>query len=1150
MATATQQEFIPALEAEFDELREYAHDQALTSGFITEEDEAWLHQIGIQSYTPVKPGNSQTLEDAAIAMAERTQDPAKLQGVLNLTGMMEIDRIIMNALSSAYRASVTPEPYKQFVDFLNNGLQQEDKENRKDFITALKAAKKDMVISVLQTMHPTIYHTHFAREMETKLTGLLEQMAIYMNTQPSGDRTPEPTLKQEIADTINELIKGVRKGKKLTYNQRVTLGEENQLDHDSHVAMRTNFEKVIKDYNEALENVADSLLKTGAITRQEHGDIKALTISRDPFEWRTWALGADADGRPKSTSPVLWQYIDYQTITRPDETKEYLSRKRDVRENSDDHMNAVSCLVQRAFLLGQEEIESEKEFPEGTQQEYYKRFAVFCHNFAREIEERNEGIPDWRNSSGRKHWENPEHSILQQLNKDEQAEFLRRIVTGDVDNGTNFQFLPAAIREETIAFNRMFSRQYREFLLHNQDRLQEELGITVETIRGPDGKNRYLLPEVDSLMKSDGKPSELLIDLCRLIAQEDVKLYAGTPQEQTARFNFSPSALIYERAPQSGAHEEGYIANRRLFLAARTLNSDGNPVLLNHVERRKMLEVIKRAYILDHATRAVSNTVCDRYQISEFGSAADFYAAMLLFKEAGIIKVKDKKVSEQPAICIQPLLETSEDQANGRAIFEKLLEDPLVRSYYKQLGRAEVMFGCSDGAKSAGNFSSEWSNYIHTREIQGAFLKACDTYDDLKGTNLRLRVLYGRGHGDSRGGHMAEGQNQRMMSPEMAEDMIYDVTIQSDEHMQMMISDRFGQDTGASILQGTITAKYEAEQEKRKSTEYHEWMKGMEKAIGKIANNSREGFRDLVSRKPATMVFIDTIHDNPLKSSRNPKRTSDAAERDSRDVLDRKLDIDEDTATENLDNTRAITVEYAFQAMADFPAHYLGMRKALQNFINDHDVGIPKSPDDPTPVYGLEALQSLYQNHPFFRNMVDKTKVAMKDYDPDVFRQYAKIAGVSDWAKDCIAELDGPEDNKGLMQLLDEISDDTPALETGTAIQEALARKANQPLQQRAYATRSRNLLRQPATILDKLGHIIPFSLCVRDGKIQSRWDLGGNPLKPDRASTDEHEKLRTQIVDNCSAVVQEQHAQNLKFPGERVLADVDNTRQAMAGRA
>jgi hypothetical protein len=122
-----------------------------------------------------------------------------------------------------------------------------------------------------------------------------------------------------------------------------------------------------------------------------------------------------------------------------------------------------------------------------------------------------------------------------------------------------------------------------------------------------------------------------------------------------------------------------------------------------------------------------------------------------------------------------------------------------------------------------------------------------------------------------------------------------------------------------------------------------------------------------------------------------------------------------------------------------------------------------------------------------------------------VFRQYAKIAGVSPWAEECITELSGlremtnsirrHEAMKQAMQSMDRTNPDRPEPLSGKLPLTEVVRRSRR---QQRYEERGSDVLRAENVSLDKAAHAIAVSDAYVGGELKSIAELGYNPMQPD----------------------------------------------------
>jgi len=166
--------------------------------------------------------------------------------------------------------------------------------------------------------------------------------------------------------------------------------------------------------------------------------------------------------------------------------------------------------------------------------------------------------------------------------------------------------------------------------------------------------------------------------------------------------------------------------------------------------------------------------------------------------------------------------------------------------------------------------------------------------------------------------------------------------------------------------------------------------------------------------------------------------------------------------------------------------------------------------------------------------MMDKTAQGLIDYDPAVFLQYAKAAGVYDWALLCAQDLDG------LRTRVQEIVSVEPQARTPgqepkwTDIVDLQKRQSNDKRLDE-YKVRAIDVLRIFSVPFDKMAHAMALSTVVQNEDIAPI--TSPNPFKPD-ATTHPilHKAMRL-----LSFVIQGSLPEKLLYPPAHSMQSVDH---------
>jgi phosphoenolpyruvate carboxylase len=830
---------------------------------------------------------------------------------LGISRLMMLERQQLNSHHYADYKAFMETPKEAIKAFMRTGLEQAG-DKRGQFLQMLPEIAEQAVVSICLTSHPVVYHSRAGIASESELTQLEEL------------KTPDADTKATLRDNmLRERIDQMRAGRSLTHLRKITVPEETDVDSGNIRELKKYITSFTKNWNAAL----NELQTEGLLSQKEHD-----TLHREKFnvELRDWNGGNDADGRPASNSIVT-----KNTIERGVEDGRYVGTILDMRQNAQVHENAVSALLQRYHRL--------------SRKGYFRtspEFAEHCEQFMKDV-----------NARGGE-WKNPRDTILQQLERDDQARFVKEIIQKD------YQLVPERVREETLEFNNRFHALFKEFTHRHAEDIHAA-GYDPDKVTYLELGNIKNLETGSVLMRS------LMKEVRETIGMSNAKTGKKDP------FEINEAGFYQLKDEDSGGFN--------MFYKRRKLK-DGKAVELSAEERVILADTYKRLMLADNAITQYQDQgkgkVADRYQIANFEHERDFYNLMLLMKIGGEIEINKEGKVERAKMGIMPLLETAEDMrratgqdGKGDGIFQKLMDDTLAQSYFQARGRemglekgkgyAEIMVGYSDGARSAGDFASEWQIYKTQRDLHRQF----------KEKGIQVRFFHGHGKGPDRGGMLEYGIKDYVVPPEVAADAIRDETWQGNVPLEMRMSPAYGNDAVTQTMLGTMTAAIAGRNETLSRTKQDEArIVSYEAAMDYIAAKSEAGYRALVADKAnndAIMGFISgAVPVNKDISSRPVSRDVKAA---------------------NFDNTRAISVEYGFN-MGGVPAHNTGLAEALADFRNDKDAPGVLTKDGRT-VHGEEALIELKRNFRFFDGITAKIDKGMQNYTPKVARVFAAQAG-------------------------------------------------------------------------------------------------------------------------------------------------------------
>lgn len=877
----------------------------------------------------------------------------------------------------------------RFVEFIENTL--DTAKDKKTGLEQLETAKDKLLLSIVYTAHPTVFHTEAARESEWKLTQDLAEARGFFSHRAE----IKPNNKGVFAaakQTISDMVDNIKTGGKLTPMKRVTVSEENATEEACWNNINKQIDTAVTAWNKAVKEVAnspkykDKEKETGIEGTDFSEKLKITDKKKNEFvQKRTWNRSADADGRELATSIELYRAIHSEL--KPDgHNQKYDKPILDLRQNSEIHQDLVSSLIQRLYNDSVKETNAlkEKRADNVGAIDKAQEFSQFCNDFSKD--HGNIGMEDGK-------------FVFQKLGG-HKAEFLEKLLKRKEPE----VFVPKVMEDEVVKFNDKFMHIYEHFI-----KIDHKLPVTTSL---NDLKEKYEDGEIENARKEGRYARSLFVELQKKV-YEETKYKDDDGKEHCYMLQTDGS---YQHVGFDG--HDSWLDNTLKAVKVKDEKDDkdkkdnkNDKYIVSSIsvdDRRILIDTVKRMLVTKNALNdgTISGTISDRYQIANFEDKSDFYAMLLLMQQTGLINIKDKKVIDNPpkangepvpVIGIQPLIETLQDMKKAPDMFKELLKDPLVQSYYQKRGKAEFMIGFSDGAKSAGSFASEWEAYKCIRDLKKTFSEA----------NIEnVDFFEGRGRGTERGGLIEAGLASHMLPPEVAVSGKRDQTIQADLPMDMAGSQGYGTQQITGLMIGTMSAQIAAQKhldkfENNKTEEnkkYQEQYASYEKAMDKIAEISSKKYHELVAKDPESLKFLDGQFTNSDRSSRTPKR--------------------EGTAKKDFDSQRAITIEYGM-GQAGVVIHNVGLRTALEEFANNKDNTVLDK--NGKKVSGHEALNVLYERFKPFRIHVDKTVKGMEIYNPEKFKAYAEMSGTKDWAERIITELSGKtlsEDQKKDQKIL------------------------------------------------------------------------------------------------------------------------------------
>jgi phosphoenolpyruvate carboxylase len=357
-------------------------------------------------------------------------------------------------------------------------------------------------------------------------------------------------------------------------------------------------------------------------------------------------------------------------------------------------------------------------------------------------------------------------------------------------------------------------------------------------------------------------------------------------------------------------------------------------------EARETLAVFRRMAKLQ---AEVGDEVFGTYVISMTHSASHVMEVMLLARLVGLCGHTGRDWVCR--IQVAPLFETVDDLQHADPILDQLLSNRVYRALVEANGnRQEVMLGYSDSCKDGGILASNWNLY----QAQLSIIALTQHF------GVECRLFHGRGGTVGRGGGPTHDAilsqppgtvNGEIRFTEQGEMLYYKYSNPETANYEIGMG-------VTGLLKASATAL--AQSEVRYPQEYLDRMSD-------IAASGEKTYRALIGMPG----FIDYFYES------TPVSEIGLLNIGSRPSHRKKAD-------RSLGSIRAIPWVFGWaQSRHTLPAWY-GIGSALQDFIG-------RQPD------GLEQLQTMYREWPFFRSLLSNVQMALTKADMEIAEEYARL---------------------------------------------------------------------------------------------------------------------------------------------------------------
>jgi phosphoenolpyruvate carboxylase len=366
----------------------------------------------------------------------------------------------------------------------------------------------------------------------------------------------------------------------------------------------------------------------------------------------------------------------------------------------------------------------------------------------------------------------------------------------------------------------------------------------------------------------------------------------------------------------------------------------GVPAMALSAQTREVLETFQAMSDVQRLNGVTGSQTC---VVSMSRAPSDALAVLLLAREAGLVDGSTCRID------VVPLFETITELRDCGQILARMLASPAYRAAVRARGdRQQVMVGYSDSNKDGGYLAATWATY----RAQQYLADAADA------AGVKLVVFHGRGGAVGRGG----GPMGRaiLARPAAAASATFKITEQGEvvfaRYGSLPIAERHLEQVVHALL--LSTGRSDAFEPPA------EWIEAAER----LAADSGQAYTTLVKDDPDFMAFFHAATPFPELATLN--LASRPVSRAGRGELPA------------LEDLRAIPWVFSWtQARVNLPG-WFGLGSALRAAI---DAG------------GLERLQAMYAQWPFFASAIDNAQLSLGTADMATARRYAALAAPDLW---------------------------------------------------------------------------------------------------------------------------------------------------------
>jgi phosphoenolpyruvate carboxylase len=356
-------------------------------------------------------------------------------------------------------------------------------------------------------------------------------------------------------------------------------------------------------------------------------------------------------------------------------------------------------------------------------------------------------------------------------------------------------------------------------------------------------------------------------------------------------------------------------------------------------------EVFSVFLAIKEAQELLGNKCIENYVISMTTTPSDVLTVLFLASKAGLYLNDGKSVVS--SLNIVPLFETIEDLNSCASIIEQLLSNPVYRSNVEaRKSLQEIMLGYSDSNKDGGYLTSHWELF----KAQTRLAEVC------KNQGVTLRLFHGRGGTTGRGGGGPLGK-AILAQPKGTNTGQIRFTEQGEVISLRYSNKESAQRNLRELAHASVISAADGLMSDKNQTINAEWHKTLEQ----LSKDSMDAYRKLVYHTEGFYDFF--VQATPLEEISRLNIGSRPAKR---------------RMNEGVEGLRAIPWVFAWNQNGCILPTWFGLGTAITK-------AVKMSPKLPV------LLQSMYQQWPYFCNMISNCEMTVAKVDLDIFREYCKL---------------------------------------------------------------------------------------------------------------------------------------------------------------